>query len=120
MLRKNHGADDSAAALLGKGNDASSAPNQPWFRCPRRREPLVWRGLAIGANCCSQPRMTGSDPDALTRIDAAIERIERATAMLGDAHRGLRQRHARLRQEVAGTLADLDALIADRAEVPVE
>jgi hypothetical protein len=55
----------------------------------------------------------------MTRIDAALARIESAATKLGEAHSGLQQRHVRLRDEVAGVLADLDALIAERAEVVV-
>jgi hypothetical protein len=119
VLRKATGGE-SIAALLGKGNDASSAPGRAWFP-PRPARPAARQGLAIEGNCCSPRQMNAGPPaDAITRIDAALARIEAATAKLRDAHGGLQQRHIRLRDEVASVLADLDALIADRAEAATE
>jgi hypothetical protein len=62
----------------------------------------------------------GPTPDAISRIDAALARIERAANVLSDGHHTLKRRHAKLRSDVADALADLDALIAERAEVTAE
>jgi hypothetical protein len=53
----------------------------------------------------------GQEHDVLDRIEAALARIERATAALVDRREALISRHATLREAVAETLSDLDALI---------
>lgn len=64
--------------------------------------------------------MNGGSPQqaseqALNRIEAAMQRLERAAKHLaGD--RGLRQRHARLRAAVSESLRELDALLAARPD----
>ena len=51
-----------------------------------------------------------TESDAVTRIDAAIRRIEEAIESRGGDHAALRERHAALRQEVADAIAGMDAL----------
>jgi hypothetical protein len=46
--------------------------------------------------------------DAVTRIDAAIRRIEEAINHRAADHDALRQRHDALRGEVARVIADID------------
>lgn len=49
--------------------------------------------------------------NALARIHAALDRIERAGTRAGNAARDAQQRHERLRAAVGETLRDLDLLI---------
>lgn len=51
-----------------------------------------------------------TDSDAVTRIHAAIRRIEAAVERRNEDERALRARHGTLRQEVAQAIADIDAL----------
>lgn len=54
--------------------------------------------------------------DAVTRIDAAIRRIEEAIDRRTAEQGALRERHAALRAEVAQAIADMDALAAKAAD----
>ncbi len=51
-----------------------------------------------------------TESDAVTRILAAIRRIETAIDRRDHDAADLRRRHERLRAEVAGAIADIDAL----------
>ncbi len=55
--------------------------------------------------------------DPLTRIDAALARIEAAASQRGSERRDLARRHAQLRERVAEAVAAIDDLAA-RAEEP--
>ena len=56
-----------------------------------------------------------TDSDAVTRIHAAIRRIEAAAERRDAEEADLRQRHAALRDEVARAIADIDALSPEDA-----
>ena len=56
-----------------------------------------------------------TDNDAVTRIHAAIRRIEAAIERREQDEAGLRERHDVLRREVAHALAGIDALIPQDA-----
>lgn len=51
--------------------------------------------------------------DAVTRIDAAIRRIEEAINHRAADHDALRQRHDALRGEVARVIADIDGMAGE-------
>lgn len=54
----------------------------------------------------------GQTENAAARIEAALSRIERAAQRAAAEKRDLAARHARLRQAVTGSLAEIDQLIA--------
>lgn len=54
----------------------------------------------------------GSIETALVRIEAALDRMERAAAALPADDGALRERHKRLRQAVGQSLRRLDSLLA--------
>ena len=56
-----------------------------------------------------------TESDAVTRIDAAIRRIEAAVNRRAQETAALRQRHEVLREEVAAAIADIDDLVAKDA-----
>ena len=57
-----------------------------------------------------------SSTDALSRIDAALARIERALPKRLAERDLAATRHERLREEVEAALGDLDALIDDASK----
>jgi len=68
-------------------------------------------------NSASQWRMIGERTEnALARIHAALDRIERAGAEAGRSTRDAQQRHERLRAAVGETLRDLDLLIGSAGQ----
>lgn len=56
------------------------------------------------------------ESDAVTRIHAAIRRIEAAVERREQDDGALRQRHDALRHEVARAIAGIDALVAREAD----
>lgn len=64
-------------------------------------------------------QMTGF-ASALTRLESALDRLERAATGVGDADgalaelEALRQKHRHLKDSAQRAVADLDALIASR------
>ncbi len=64
-------------------------------------------------------QMTGF-ASALTRLESALDRLERASAGVGDVSGALaeldalRQKHRRLKDSTERAVADLDVLIASR------
>ncbi len=77
---------------------------QPWRMC---------QGLAVARARPYSIDMT--ENDAVTRIHAAIRRIEAEVNRRDAEERGLQQRHAALREEVARAIADIDAIATQDA-----